>query len=48
VTITSGASDTGNGTVKFKVAALTGLLRTGTLTIAGHTFTVIQGPTDDD
>ena len=48
VTITSGASDTGNGTVKFKVAALTGLLRTGTLTIAGHTFTVIQGPTDNN
>jgi hypothetical protein len=49
LTITSGASDTGNGTVKFKVATLTGPLpRTGVLTIAGRTFTVIQTPSSDD
>jgi uncharacterized protein (TIGR03437 family) len=40
--ITAGASGTGNGTVNFTVAANTGQTRTGTLTIAGQTFTVTQ------
>ena len=43
LTITSGASGTGNGTVGYSVAAnATGSARTGTLTIAGQTFTVTQ------
>jgi len=42
ITIASGASGTGNGTVSFTVAANTGGARTGTLTIAGQTFTVSQ------
>jgi hypothetical protein len=42
ITIASGASGTGNGTVTFTVAANTGGARTGTLTIAGSTFTVTQ------
>jgi subtilisin family serine protease len=42
ITITSGAGGTGNGTVGYSVAANTGLARTGTLTIAGQTFTVTQ------
>jgi hypothetical protein len=43
ITITSGASGNGNGTVTYSVAAksTTGS-RTGTLTIAGQTFTVTQ------
>jgi uncharacterized repeat protein (TIGR01451 family) len=41
VTITSGASGTGNGTVKITVAA-GGETRTATLTIGGRTFTVSQ------
>jgi hypothetical protein len=40
--ITSGASGTGNGTVSYNVAANTGAARSGTLTIAGKTFTVNQ------
>ena len=36
------ATRTGNGTVGFTVTANTGADRTGTLTIAGHSFTVIQ------
>ena len=48
LTISSGASDTGNGTVKFKVAPLSGNTgRTGVLTIAGQTFTVTQTPSND-
>lgn len=43
LTITSGASGTGNGTVGFTAAAHTGPARSGTLTIAGRTFTVNQG-----
>ncbi|HMV85973.1 MAG TPA: BACON domain-containing carbohydrate-binding protein [Blastocatellia bacterium] len=44
LTITSGASGSGNGAVNFSVAAnTTGALRTGTLTVAGKTFTVNQG-----
>ena len=43
LTITSGASGTGNGSVGYSVAANVTLnSRTGTLTIAGQTFTVTQ------
>jgi hypothetical protein len=43
ITITSGSSGTGNGTVNFTVAAnTTGNDRTGTLTIAGRTFTLTE------
>jgi hypothetical protein len=45
LTITSGASGTGNGTVNYSVTANTGGARTGTMTIAGQTFTITQpGP----
>ena len=42
ITITSGSSGTGNGTVQFGVASTTGPARSGTLTVAGRTFTVSQ------
>lgn len=42
ITITSGASGSGNGTVTMNVAANTGSARTGTVTIGGQTFTVNQ------
>jgi hypothetical protein len=43
ITVNSGSSGTGNGTVNFTVAAnATGSDRTGTLTIAGRTFTVTE------
>ena len=43
ITITSGSSGTGNGSVRFTVESNnTGSNRTGTLTIAGQTFTVTQ------
>jgi len=43
ITITSGSSDTGNGTVKYSVSANTSTsLRTGNITVAGETFTVTQ------
>ena len=42
VTVTSGASGTGNGAVVFSVAANPGSVRTGTITVAGQTFTVTQ------
>ncbi len=42
LTIATGANGTGNGTVTFNVAVNTGAARTGTLSIAGHTFTVNQ------
>jgi hypothetical protein len=45
VSITSGASGTGNGSVGFSVAANSGAQRTGTMTIAGQTFTVTQDAT---
>ena len=46
ITITSGASGSGNGTVGYSVAANTGTSsRTGTMTIAGLTFTVTQAGT---
>jgi hypothetical protein len=43
ITITQGSNGSGNGTVQFTVAATTGPSRTGTMTIAGRTFTVTQG-----
>jgi hypothetical protein len=43
ISITSGASGTGNGTVNYNVAANTATTpRTGTLTIAGRTLTITQ------
>jgi hypothetical protein len=42
ITITGGASGTGNGTVTYSVAANPSVQRTGTMTIAGQTFTVTQ------
>jgi hypothetical protein len=42
LSITSGASGNGNGTVTFTVAANTGLARSGTLTIANQVFAVDQ------
>jgi uncharacterized protein (TIGR03437 family) len=45
VTITGGASGTGNGTVTYKVAANTGGAQSGSLTVAGLPFTVEQSGT---
>ncbi len=43
ITITSGASGSGNGTVSYSLVANSGgNSRTGTLTIAGQTFTITQ------
>jgi hypothetical protein len=43
ITITSGSSGAGSGTVSYNVAAnTTGSVRTGTLTIGGQTFTITQ------
>ncbi len=42
ITVTGGSSGTGNGTVNMSVAANTGAPRTGTVTIAGQTYTVNQ------
>jgi len=42
VTITGGSSGTGNGTVSYTVSANTAPSRSGTLTIAGNTFTINQ------
>ncbi len=42
ITITSGSSGSGNGTVNYSVAANSGIARIGTITIAGHIFTVSQ------
>lgn len=42
LTITAGATGSGNGSVGFSVAANTGGARSGTLTIAGQVFTVNQ------
>lgn len=44
ITVTGGASGTGNGTVNFTVATNTGAARTGTISIASQTFTVSQQP----
>ncbi|MEP7338038.1 MAG: S8 family serine peptidase, partial [Acidobacteriota bacterium] len=42
ITVNSGGSGSGNGTVGYSVANNTGAQRTGTMTIAGQTFTVTQ------
>jgi len=42
LTVTAGAAGTGNGTVRYTVAANTGPQRSGTITAAGQTFTVTQ------
>ena len=42
ITVTSGATGSGNGTVTLSVAANTGSARNGTVTIGGQTFTVNQ------
>jgi hypothetical protein len=42
ITVTAGASGTGNGTVRFTVAANPGKKRNGTLTVAGDTVRVEQ------
>jgi predicted extracellular nuclease len=42
ITVTSGSPGSGNGTVNYSVAANSGPTRTGTLIIAGRTFTVKQ------
>ena len=42
LTIISGASGVGNGTVRFSVAANAGPARSGSATIGGQTFTVSQ------
>lgn len=46
ISVTSGASGNGNGTVNYSVAVNSGAARSGTITIAGQTFTVTQGCTD--
>ena len=42
ITITSGASGTGNGTTGYSVASNTGAPRSGSITVAGQTFSVSQ------
>jgi sugar lactone lactonase YvrE len=42
ITITSGASGSASGTVGYTAAASTGVVRAGTITVAGQTFTVTQ------
>ena len=42
ITVTSGSSGSGAGTVGYSVASNSGSARTGTITIAGQTFTVSQ------
>jgi hypothetical protein len=42
ITVTGGAAGSGNGTVNFRAAANTGAARSGTITIAGQTFTVSE------
>ena len=42
IAVTNGASGTGNGRVTFNVGANAGASRTGTLSVAGHTFTLTQ------
>jgi len=44
IRIVSGNSGSGNGTVRYRVLPNAGKkIRTGTITIAGQMFTVIQG-----
>ncbi len=42
ITVTSGVEGTGNGTVTYSVAANSGAARSGSLSIAGRTFSVSQ------
>ena len=42
ITVTTGASGTGNGTVAYSVSPNAGVPRAGTITIGGQTFTVNQ------
>jgi serine protease AprX len=42
ITVTSGGSGTGNGTVNYSVAANAGAARTGTMIVAGRIFTITQ------
>ncbi len=42
ISITGGSRGSGNGTVSFSAAAHTGAPRSGTLTVAGQTFTINQ------
>ena len=44
ITITNGASGTGNGSVTYSIAANNGAQRTGTITIGRQSFTVTQAP----
>jgi hypothetical protein len=44
LTVTSGASGTGNGTVDYYVAANSGPQRVGTITVNGQAFTITQDP----
>jgi len=48
LTVTNGATGTGNGKVTFDVASNSGRERTGTLTVGGQTFTVKQDGDDGD
>ena len=45
ISISSGASGTGNGTVAYSVGANPGAARTGTITVAGQAYTVTQNGT---
>ena len=45
LTVTAGSSGSGNGSVTLTAAANAGAMRSGTVTIAGQTFTVNQSPT---
>ena len=47
ITVTGGASGTGNGTVSYAVAVNTGAARIGAITIASEAFTVYQGALPD-
>ncbi|MBX3295240.1 MAG: S8 family serine peptidase [Acidobacteria bacterium] len=42
ITVTSGSSGNGNGGVNFSVAANSGATRSGTITAAGQTLTIVQ------
>jgi hypothetical protein len=46
IAVTPGQSGTGTGSVTFRVTANSGNRRTGTMTIAGRTFTVTQDKRD--
>ncbi len=43
VTINTGTSGTGSGTVTYTVSANSGVARSGTMTVAGQTFSITQG-----